>query len=222
MNKSSITSARVSVVIFALVLAGATLVVVGKPIHNDKLREKQPKREPQDTLIALPSGAEEQYTGAYGNPALGPRPQSVAYSIVHEVQYRPGEQQLPQYQPYQAMEQPQAALYYQDNRQQATQAGFNFEQSSQYIPLTGPNQPDYTNYGNLEAKNRESPRDVIYVDTNGETRTEGQPIGQGPSGSSLSNVASMVYENSNLPATILTEVPARDMPEEGKYPFMDL
>lgn len=218
MSKSSRTFARVSVVIFALVFAGTILVAIGKPIHKDISREKQSKREPRDTLIALPSGTEEQYSNAYGNPA--PRPQSLAYSIVHEVQYRPGELQVPQYQQYQALDQPQPALYHQDNRQQVMQAGFGFGQSPQYVPITGSDQPDHTNYGNLEAKNRESPREIVYVDANGETRTEGQQTGQEPSGSSLPNVASMVYENSNLPATILTEVPAKDMPEEGEYSFM--
>lgn len=223
------TSTRAGAFVFALVLAGSIFVTVGKPIRRDLSKKVILKLK--DPLIALPNQSAEQQTGPDNNPPQVPSSQvGPIYSVIHELQLKsnngepqtqiqtqPQYQLQPQYRPqYETLVQPQQVQYYQARYQVVQDAGNSGQSHDQYAPSTD-SSPEYQADNNAATKNREQPSEIIYVETNDETKTDASPSSPDMPSTPLSGVGSLMFEDSNLPATILTEVPVKDMPQEGEY-----
>lgn len=100
---------------------------------------------------------------------------------------------------------------------------------NEYISIPGMDQMIPVQGGGSGEPSRmnEYPGEIIYLGQNGElnklvggANNQQQEIyrtNQDSSKESLSNLAGMISGSSGVPATILTEVPAKDMPQHGKF-----
>lgn len=193
----------VSLVVQAAVLAstpsnarpfGRKEAIVTEVVEDDK----------RDPLIALPS--EIQHSNA-DQAVPNPEEPSPHYSVQSQnpmqyVQYQPVEYELAgrtlETDPN-TMQQPSAHQHniYCDHR-----VGHSPTVSEQEAP------------SGTRAREDDQTSGILYIRESGVAGSSNDQLKH--YGSGLSSVANMISESSGMPATILTEVPAKDMPQEGK------
>lgn len=99
----------------------------------------------------------------------------------------------------------------------------NCNQKHEYVSLSNLINGENAPQPQEAMKNRDYPGEILYVDQNGNTAQVNnarelivEPQLQQQQHGDLGSVTQMISQSSGMPATILTEIPIRDLPEHGK------
>lgn len=175
--------------LFCLVIIGVlTTSIQCKPFATSRSSDRDP-------ILAMPS--EQDFT------------------------YR-GHQPMQYEREYQAVAQPHAS--YAPTRYQAS-SGRQYVLVEQSVQSeSNKREPEYTNMMAGQDEGAQSggsqqrgsyPAEIVYVNQNNEmAKAPGKQ--SSPTADEISNMAGLISHNSGLAATILTEVPVKDMPHDGK------